>query len=387
MRLRKYALLIVIFCYPNISLSSSIEAFQTGPLGEGYGYSIISGLQSEATLKTKAEFGKSTFNDIPNEKLSSKTTEHTVLAGTAFRASPEFYMIGYADIKIKSHSQKTRIANSQFDAGANSYEFGSKAIFETERYTFGGGFGLLNIGEEQRNIHTAGVKFSSVASWTIIPQLEFLGGYKWKNTASMIRFKFFSQGDVEVETTNLGKKIIYDKYRKIPAELSLSTLVDLNNKLQIAGELKWLATGQASQLTDEWSNSFTQIGNRVLNGEKKKINAGSVGIGGKFFPTQNLSFATAIHYSTPQFSKPSTASLEDGGFGGFKISFASEFIKDAATKIHAETSYLLPKSISTVKSADPDDVSSHQSITTGNGSRTKTTLAVFNLSLGSTIMF
>jgi hypothetical protein len=367
--------------------AETLESFQTGPLGDGYGYSVISGLQSEVQLKTTNEFGKSTFDSIPNEKISSNTIKTQMSTATAFRASSDFYIIGYTDFEIVSHSQEARIDSSELNSGANSYEFGAKAIYEKGAFTFGGKFGLLNFGGESRELKTAGRTYKSEAGWASIPQLEILGGYKWKNTTNMARFKFYSQGEYEVETRHDRKGIIYDSYRKVPAELSLSSLVDFNHQLQVGASVRLIAAKQASQTTDQWSAKFTNTGRRVVSGNNRDINQVVLTAGGKFFPTSSFAVASSVSYETTGYENENTASLESDNFGGLSFNFSSEFIPDPKSRIHASTSYKIPTSIEFKKTSSTANVLSHQSITTGAGSNSTTSVAEFSLALGGTYMF
>lgn len=383
----KSSLILSSLLLPNYAYSSAIEAFQTGPLGSGYGFSVINGLQSEVKLQTTNEFGKETYDAIPNEKLSSNTYRTNFSSATGFRASPEFYIIGYADVNVVVHSQESRLDKSEFTSGANTYEFGVKAVYENGPYTIGGRLGLHNIGGEIRTLKTAGVNYETEASWSTIPQLEVMGGYKWLSSLNIIRFKLYSQGEFEAETKNSGKTMVFDSKRKIPAELALSSLIDINHQLQLGAEIKVTASSQASQSENQWSTEFSENGSRNISGDKQDTNQISISAGGKFFPTPIFSISAATTYETSKYSAEDTASLEYGNYGGLSFDFGTEFIPTPKARISANTSYTIPKHVEYVKSASEESVLAHQKITTGSGSNAKSSLAKFSLSLGGTYMF
>ena len=383
----KTCLALALTMIPNVLFGQPLESFQTGLLGDGYGYSVINGLQSEMILKTTKEYGKSTFSKIPNEKISADTLSSTLSGATAFRASPDFYIIGQLDGTIISHTQEARIDGSKLSSGANNFDFNAKAVYESGAITIGGKFGLLNFSSESRELKTAGKTFKSEGGWTSIPQLELLGGYKWKNTTNMMRFKFFSQGEFEVETLNGNKKIIYDGLRKVPAELSLSSLQDINHKLQTGLSIKFIGREQASQTTDEWSVNFRENGQRIVGSKVRDKNTVVVTGGGKFFPTPTFAVAFSASYETSGYKSEETSSFEDDNFGGIYLNFSSDFIPNAKSRIHASTGYRVPKYLSYKQKNTTSDVLSHQNLTTGEGSNTKTSFAEFSVSVGGTYMF
>lgn len=364
-----------------------LEAFQTGPVGNGYGYSVVSGLQSEVKFETTNEFGSMTFDQIPNEKLSSQTLNSKFSAATGYRASSQFYIMGYTDILVKSHSQETRIDNSSLSSGANYYEFGAKAIFEKGPLSLGGRIGLHNVGGEERVLKTAGQTYTSEASWAAIPQLEVSAGYRIDKLANFVRFKFFSQGEYEVETDNNGSSIIYDSKRKLPAELAVSSLYDFNELLQLGGGFKLIAAEQASSSTTPWSRQFDSSGRRQDSTTKMNTNQVVASVGGKFFPTSLFSLAASLEYQTDKFASDSKASVEESNFGGMGMTFQTEFIPNKVSRIHARTSYFIPRSVSYTKNKSEDAVLSHQEITTGDGSRANVRLGKFAIALGGTYMF
>lgn len=377
----------VLLALPTPSTAGEVESFQTGPIGHGYGYMAINGLQSEFRFSTINYSGKETYSSLPNEKTEAQTLQTKLQTATAYRASQQFYMVGFADIEINSHEQESRIDNEKLESGANSYNFGARAIFEVEKFTLGGQIAINMIGEEERILKTSQGRFTSTAGWTALPEFEILGGYREGIFNNFLRVKFFSQGEYEVETSNDGAKIIYDNMRKSPATFSFSTLADVHEMLQVGGQVKFTAAAQASQPVDEWSREFAENGRRITSKNKQDTNQLALSVGGKFFPIPVLSLALGATIETAKYANENKSSFEDNNFGGTSFLFTGEFIPDPNIRLHASSYYMIPKTISYKKSASDDTVVRHQSITTGDGSTAKATASAFGMSFGGTYMF
>lgn len=391
LRLSSKKLVLQLFCLPVVytatAYADELEAFQTGLIGSGYGYSVINGLQTELQLKTVNTYGKSTFKDIPNERVSAQKVTSSLKTATAYRASPEFYMIGYTDLTLISHSEEARIENADLSTGANSISFGTRLVYEKGSLTIGGSVGIVNFAPELRELNTAGESFESETGWAVLPQLELIGGYKWKKTSNLLRAKFYSQGEFEVTTKNGESDITFDKYRKLPSELSLSSLVDINSQFQAAVNLKFTGSAQASNTSDEWSVSFADNGARRVSGEKKNTNKYAASLGGRFFPTDKFSVSSSISYETSSYVKEDYASVDEDNFGGLGFNFATEFIPLENSRVQASGSYTVPTSVSYTQTNGGEQVLNHQQITTGVGSASTKTAASFSLTLGGTYMF
>lgn len=332
------------------------RALQHGAIGDAPQFADFDKYEAEAAVRLCRVYGKQVVNDQIDSKVDGNSVRTTVAAGGALMASKSFGLSAAVDMTVASdYDERADRATpkTSIDGGVYKHSLNLNAFFKEGIVAVGGGLGVMVIGSEDRLLEVTDDDYTNEVTSAAMPVMHLFGGITSKMFDISLGFRLFSMGEAVVSSDVNKTKAEYDIVRRNPGELHVDAKLKFG-QAAVAGAIRYVLTGQASEQLDEFSTRYEVVGTnktRVTGGARRNADHVELGVGGRFDPNKMIGVLGGIEYIGSSYAKDEYASLEAENLGGLRF--------DLGTEVHVqkirgffEAGYLLDSTTSFTESQD-----------------------------------